>query len=432
MRTKEELYNELNNLDLHNEAEEPQVSVSLQECKNGKNKSCVYFNLHNANGIKYRYRVTITLNASKHDKAIEEQYELKKMCQDAIHCNYHALTHHDLVYYMNRWINALENNDRMAVTTIDSMRNRAVVITRYFKDKPIAIEDVDVDTISSFCDWALDGGRASDGSSLSPRYVSDLYGLLREFLTFACSKKIIAKNPCDNIKVSYKKTSNVDNTRKQWMNDEEYKEFRSWLIEVSSTPKKAHYKKLIEFCELAIYTGARREELMGLKWKNIDFDKKELSIQSTRVRTRKKEVFINDVKTTASCRIYCLQDRQIDMLQAMKERQQSLGLWAEDNFIFIWETNERGSLGKEYRLDYITKLFKKAIMDCDVIKDKTIHLHNLRHSCCSIMFMAGYSLEEIQCHIGHEKGSEITLRVYNHHKNKLNGNKLAKLDSLLS
>ena len=66
-----------------------------------------------------------------------------------------------------------------------------------------------------------------------------------------------------------------------------------------------------------------------------------------------------------------------------------------------------------------------------MINDKSLHFHSLRHSTCSLMFSAGYSLGEVQAWLGHKEDSKITMRVYNHYKNILTSDKLEKLENLI-
>ena len=101
-------------------------------------------------------------------------------------------------------------------------------------------------------------------------------------------------------------------------------------------------------------------------------------------------------------------------------------VYNEHNFVFINEDNER-----HIGLNYISKLFKKCILECDFIEDKSIHFHNLRNTCCTIMCSLGYDKEKVKDWLGHKEGSEITDKVYNYYKHILHKNRLEKLHNII-
>ena len=196
------------------------------------------------------------------------------------------------------------------------------------------------------------------------------------------------------------------------------------------TKQKAYLYKLVEICDLMIYSGMRREELLGLKWGSFNYEKRTLTIEAVRVKTSQGDIYEKQTKNYPSYRVYTLTDRIAIMLQGIRERQQSLGLYNPDGFIFIWEENIRGNLGKEYKTDYVSRIFRLAIKSCELVEDKSLHFHNLRHSCCSIMFKIGFSKKETQDWIGHSDGSKVTDRVYNHYERPIDVDRIGKYDEV--
>ncbi|WP_342436670.1 site-specific integrase [Paenibacillus sp. FSL L8-0436] len=99
------------------------------------------------------------------------------------------------------------------------------------------------------------------------------------------------------------------------VNANEQKEMQFWTIEeftkfLQSSKHHVHY---IAF-SLAVYTGMRRGEILGLRWKDIDFEKKELKVIQTANWTRDGLV-IQRPKTNDSIRRVKLFQNIIDDLQ---------------------------------------------------------------------------------------------------------------------
>lgn len=75
---------------------------------------------------------------------------------------------------------------------------------------------------------------------------------------------------------------------------------------VTWTPEQANHflsvaekdKYYIAFV-LAIYTGMRRGEILGLRWKDIDFDQAKISVQQTLYRPSNQGIIFQEPKTKA-------------------------------------------------------------------------------------------------------------------------------------
>ncbi len=422
MKTIEQILKEVGELNLVNEVSLPKVSTSLlnptAQCADCKVQ--IIITLHNYLDEAYRWRKTITIKGMSREQAKVEEARIKAQVDDIVSESFANKGKHNLVESMERWIEALGKTNRYRPTTLYKMREQMKVIRKYYTLNPIYVEDYKTSNANRFYEWALDYGRfkpsKADGSwGLARRTVKELSQRLNTFFRFAVGQGILSVNPITDSEVPYVQPDNVEEQRKCWMDEDEYKLFRKWLMTVGQTKRKAHLYKLIEICDLMIYTGMRREELLGLKWDCFNYEKGTLTIQGVRVKTSTGDLYEKKTKNSPSYRVYILSNRIKMLLQNMRERQQALGLYKPDGFIFIWETNVRNNIGKEYYTDYPSHLFKLAIKDCEYVEDKSLHLHHLRHSCCSIMFKKGKKEEDTQAWLGHADGSTITKRVYNHY-----------------
>ena len=77
------------------------------------------------------------------------------------------------------------------------------------------------------------------------------------FFRFAVGNDILSMNPITESEVPYVQIDNVGEQRKCWMDEYEYKQFRNWLMTVGKTKQKAYLYKLVEICDLMIYSGMR-------------------------------------------------------------------------------------------------------------------------------------------------------------------------------
>lgn len=219
----------------------------------------------------------------------------------------------------------------------------------------------------------------------------------------------------------------------KWMDEEQYKLFRQWLIDNADKYKYQHFKKLIEIVEVLIFTGMRREELAGLRWCNVDLNDGLLYVVETRVRAGNKEYEVFGCKTEESVRKYKLREDMIELFSRIADRQRRLGIYDRNNYVFVWEHDEDNhgiKAGTPYKVDYLTKLFKKAVNECPHVSSK-LTLHKTRHSCCSILFSIGWSMAEVQDWLGHKDGSKITEEVYNHFRQVVAVEKIDKFAETL-
>lgn len=145
------------------------------------------------------------------------------------------------------------------------------------------------------------GGRV-DGSSggLSPRTVLHHHRLLREALSYAVRWQLIVRNPADAV------TAPRPGRPEMRVLDGEQ---AAQLLEVATgTP----YYALIY---LALATGARVGELLGLRWQDIDLDRRTLHITRSARRFAGQGVIFQETKTHHSRRPVALSPEMVALLR---------------------------------------------------------------------------------------------------------------------
>lgn len=158
MRSKSQLLEELKNYDLRGCTDEPVVSSSVQVCKNNKYKGCVYF--YKCGGLRDKERVQITINLDSHNKrdADYESYELRQMCQQALHLSFISLSKHDFLTSIKKWVEALEATKSVEEATSVTMYEKLKVVQRCPYFKSLCVENITQTDINRFSQWALDKG----------------------------------------------------------------------------------------------------------------------------------------------------------------------------------------------------------------------------------------------------------------------------------
>ena len=151
--------------------------------------------------------------------------------------------------------------------------------------------------------------------------------------------------------------------------------------------EKEEINKLLSCCSgnlkpvvtVAIFTGMRRGEILGLKWRDIDFKRNFITLLDTK-NGEKREVPMSELVKTALIRVRKHPDSQ---------------------YIFC---NKDGKPYHNLRKTFFTALKKAGIID--------FRFHDLRHTFASHLVMAGFDLYTVAALLGH-KDIRMTLR-YSH------------------
>lgn len=147
---------------------------------------------------------------------------------------------------------------------------------------------------------------------------------------------------------------------------------------------------------LAIMSGARQGELLGLKWSDIDWEASQVLIQ----RTFNNQAWY-DVKTAAS-------KRRIDIGPGMIAELKKWKLACMPNKLNLIFPNEAGQPMNHNNL--VSRHFNPALKKAGIDR---IRFHDLRHTYASLLIEQGENIKYIQSQLGHSTPS-VTLNVYTH------------------
>lgn len=147
-----------------------------------------------------------------------------------------------------------------------------------------------------------------------------------------------------------------------------------------------------------IYTcGFRYGEALALKWENVDLENNVINVKHSLSRKVEGAAYIlTTPKTDTSNRRVTIAPVIAEMLKAYR------GTAADDEFVFA------GS--RPLPETTVTRYFQKYIKLAGV---KRIRIHDLRHSCASLLISSGCSIVAVSKRLGHKDIRE-TLNTYSH------------------
>lgn len=233
---------------------------------------------------------------------------------------------------------------------------------------------------------------AEDGYRTTTIYQTRI--ALYDMLEFAKENDVIINNPC---KKSVKSDMGKPSDKKEALTIETQKKF---LEGATGQSYENQYRFILQ-------TGLRTGELVGLKWEDIDFEKKTLTIsRSMEFRYKVGEWRVGPPKSKSGYRTIPLTDEAIRILKAQKEKNSKIKVvnleWKDQVFLC-----RKGEPVKNSTYD--TALFKI----CDKVGIKRFSMHVLRHTFATRCIEAGMLPKTLQKILGHSNIG-ITMNLYVH------------------
>lgn len=194
---------------------------------------------------------------------------------------------------------------------------------------------------------------------------------------------------------------------------EKKKQLNTWTLEDCSEFLKYTSSLKFEYRHigfvLAIFTGMRRGEILGLRWSDIDYDKKTLQVVQTVYRPLKQSPSIQTPKTAGSVRSISLPDNVIDELRQHKKNQNEMRLkfgGAYNDHNLVCPRPDGKPMDPRGLNEHFDDCIKKTGM-------QKIRFHDLRHSHATIMLQLGEHPKVVSERLGHSNVN-ITLNTYSH------------------
>lgn len=160
--------------------------------------------------------------------------------------------------------------------------------------------------------------------------------------------------------------------------------------------------------ELAMFTGMRRGELIGLRWADVDLAKRVITIRNNRVQAAGR-VLDQGTKTESGARTVDLDDRSAGALiswqiQQSAEREAAREAYTPTAYVFTMED------GRPLKPQYATRLFELLRLRAGLPK---MTFHGQRHEHASLMIAAEVDIAVVSKRLGHSSIS-VTSDIYGH------------------
>lgn len=237
------------------------------------------------------------------------------------------------------------------------------------------------------------------GKPLGPKSVKNTFLVLRPALDKAVELHMIRENPCLYITLP-KKQSYHPNV----YNDEDIHKM------LNCAKGTDLYLPLL----LDVYTGLRRGELLALRWSDIEFEGKKITVRQNVVLAG-SEILIKGPKTESGKREIAISDKLISILQEhYRDHSYTERVVCQAN-------------GKPYHPDSFTQKFQRFLIRNHL---PHIRLHDLRHASATLMIEHGVDIKTVQARLGHADIS-TTLNIYSHTTEKMNRAAADKMDDIL-
>ncbi len=271
-------------------------------------------------------------------------------------------------------------------------------VAEYFTEYPYTLLQLTPDVFEDYYDWLYGKNRTSCTALHHHR-------LMSQALRWGVKKRKLYYNVLDQVEAPEGSTFEAN-----YYSDEE-------AVELFRKAKDINDPLYIPVL-LATYYGLRRSEVLGLRWSSIDFKRNRISIERKVVMAKvdgKRSVSdTNRMKTVKSRRTLPLVPFVAEELKKLRafqlECREACGGSSKYNpqpKDYICINPATGYLLKpDYVTDHFAVLLKKAEM-------RKVRFHDLRHTCASLLVLAGFSLYQVAIWLGHST-SATTEKFYAH------------------
>lgn len=356
--------------------------------KRSKDSWTVILNLGRDSATGKRKQQWVTVRGTKRD-AERKLAELQHQMDTGTFIRPSKLT---LGAFLQEWLQSyVATNVRAA--TLEGYR---IIVERHLTPAlgAIVLSELRPTHLQGYYAKALKEGRRDGGGGLSARTVVHHHRVLREALSHAVKWGHVGRNVADA----------VDPPRAV---DREMNALDPGGVErLLDAARSTMYFPLIH---LATFTGMRRSELLGLRWKDVDLNKGTVSIAQVLHCLPGGRIVFDQPKTAKSRRLVTLSPAPALALRAYQETVEAdlalLGTTlAGDRLVFCQVD------GSPLLPNTVTHAFAKTVQRAGLAG---ITFHSLRHTHASILLQQGVSSKTVAERLGHST-VVITLDTYSH------------------
>lgn len=228
----------------------------------------------------------------------------------------------------------------------------------------------------------------------SARYIRGIHHVLRCSLNVAVARKMIAVNPAAGAVVPKLQHVDMDTIS---------------ATDVTKLQEADLFESepLFACVLLMLFTGLRRGEALALRWSDIDLEHNTLVVQRELVKVQGGTVF-QSTKTRTSNRLIPFGAWMKSVLKKHHESQSDFIKktkgYKHNDLVFARES------GNPYYPDSLRKILHRILKKAGL---HAVRVHDLRHTCATILMLSGVHPKVVQEILGHSNIS-VTLGTYSH------------------
>ena len=297
--------------------------------------------------------------------------------------------------FAEKWLNDFARVN-LKKTTFQRMKNTTIRVYAAFGH--LRVDSITRGQIQAFVDdMAKNGKNMKTGKPLSRKSIVHHLNFLSDVFNYALRFDMIDSNPCNHIFVP-----KGEKKEKEIYTVEEMKQLFKLVNQYAPLKYKA-------FLTLAVYSGFRNGELMGLEWKDVDWENNVISVRRTSNYTVTDGNYTDTPKTKSSIRSLKLPQQVFDVLSELRESQlknkENLGTkWIDSDRLFVTEIGKPLHRGSPYKWQReFTE--RHGMRFCDI--------HSLRHFNSTVLINAGVDTATVSSAPGHFNISTTT-NIYFH------------------
>lgn len=305
--------------------------------------------------------------------------------------------------YLYFWI----EHKKIKETTYHNYKNSIASVCPYIGQ--ITLTKLTSDTIQKLYTALYQEKHQATGSILLT------HRILKTAFRDAMKRKKMSSNPCDDVELP-------DNEK-----EEAQALDADQCMQLLDTAKGSALECFITF---TLATAMRRGELIGLRWSDIDLDKKVVKVQRTASylpdKTTRKYRYVETTPKSKSSRRtipiteFALVSLRSHKIKQLETRLQAGTAWLDKDLVFP------GSAGDYSPSSTIQYQFKKIVLNAGI---PDICIHELRHSAATLLLKKGVDMKVIQKILGHANYL-TTANIYGHVLMDMQEDAIHKMDDL--
>ncbi len=369
--------------------------------RRGNHEGSLYFHK-----TRSRWCAQLSLNGHRITKYAKTRVECREWMKETLAKIDVGLTYEGTQYTVERfieiWLNGKELSRRPNTVLQYKQLTNQHILPYLGKMK---LQDVHPGHIKQLYALKRDEGRGA-------RTVQLIHAVLHNVFKQAVREGILGRNPAEAVE-----RPRVEQSEMKILTEEQSRQF---LIAVEGSRFKAIYY-------LALTTGMREGELLGLKWSDLNQNKGSLFVQRQLQQIAGQGYVLVPPKTKAGRREIKLGQGTLLQLEAHRERQKIEQAAADER----WQDNDLifpNSLGTPLDHKPILTEFKRILKHTGL---PNIRFHDLRHTSLSTLMENGTPVNTVQRRAGHAMAS-TTMNIYGHATIHSQDEAAEKIEELLS